>query len=161
MFGNHKLQNRYDVIPSIYIRVIGIFVLQLVHAGEAIYLRKMNSSFDEDDFEIKLFASKVSFRIINDFQFSLAIFYLCIKYAIHYAGFKKWNLLCWFMLGHEAKCLWLHSTIATFRWSMFSGVPFFLISSGFSLNSSHIGLILNIIFWLMSSIGYSPSFIVY
>jgi hypothetical protein len=89
MFGNHKLQNRCDVIPSIYVRVIGIFVLQLVHAGEAIYLRKMNSSFDEDDFEIKLFASKVSFRIINDFQFSLAIFYLCIKYAIHYAGFKK------------------------------------------------------------------------
>ncbi|KAG6785349.1 hypothetical protein POTOM_011079 [Populus tomentosa] len=35
-------------------------IMKLVHAGEAIYLRKMNSSFDEDDFEIKLFASKVS-----------------------------------------------------------------------------------------------------
>ncbi|KAJ6403780.1 hypothetical protein OIU84_012060 [Salix udensis] len=35
-------------------------IMKLVHAGEAIYLRKMTSSFDEDDFEIKLFASKVS-----------------------------------------------------------------------------------------------------
>ncbi|KAF9688392.1 hypothetical protein SADUNF_Sadunf02G0192600 [Salix dunnii] len=35
-------------------------IMKLVHAGEAIYLRKMTSSFDEDDFEIKLSASKVS-----------------------------------------------------------------------------------------------------
>ncbi|KDP26382.1 hypothetical protein JCGZ_17540 [Jatropha curcas] len=35
-------------------------IMKLVHAGEAMYLTKMKSFSDDDDFEIKLFASKVS-----------------------------------------------------------------------------------------------------
>ncbi|KAJ8749630.1 hypothetical protein K2173_026279 [Erythroxylum novogranatense] len=35
-------------------------IMKLVYAGEAIYLRKIKSSDDDDDVEIKLFASKVS-----------------------------------------------------------------------------------------------------
>ncbi|CAK7333921.1 unnamed protein product [Dovyalis caffra] len=35
-------------------------IMKLLHAGEAIYLRKMKNSSSDDDLEIKLFASKVS-----------------------------------------------------------------------------------------------------
>lgn len=40
-------------------------IMKLVHAGEAIYLRRIRSSFDHDDLEIKLSASKVAHSEIS------------------------------------------------------------------------------------------------
>lgn len=38
------------------------FYLQLVHAGEAMYLRRIKGSSDVDNLEVKLSASKVTYR---------------------------------------------------------------------------------------------------
>ncbi|KAJ6390056.1 hypothetical protein OIU77_024304 [Salix suchowensis] len=60
VLGNKFHNKLLEVIDSRFGICHPAFAVRLVHAGEAIYLRKMTSSFDEDDFEIKLFASKVS-----------------------------------------------------------------------------------------------------